>query len=158
MGVVILVTLGLCQRYGLSSDLQARIFLAQTVVFGLGWLVSIFFLRQGYVGLLVMSAERGQLSGANFDLRAMKQAVIAALENQSPEAEKRSCIELLSQLYPESVSEVLAPLLTRFPPKLMQQSLEIMLNHPDANYVDEVKQLLPQTSLPAWCAFNLVPQ
>jgi len=148
MGVVILLTLGLCDRYGLSADLQSRIFLAQTVLFGVGWLISIFFLRQGYVGLLVMSAERGQLSGANFDLRAMKQAVIAALENQSPEAEKRSCIELLSQLYPESVSEVLAPLLTRFPPKLMQQSLEIMLNHPDTHYVDEVKQLLQQASLP----------
>lgn len=148
MGVVILLTLYLSDRFQISPELQARIFLFQTVFFSIIWLVSIFFLRQGYVALLVMSAERGQLSAAGFDLRAMKQAVIAALENQSPEVEKRSCIELLSQLYPESVSEVLAPLLKRFSPKLMQQSLEIMLRHPDSNYVDEVKQLLNDPAIP----------
>jgi HEAT repeat protein len=147
MGFIILFTLGLSERYGFTPEFQARIFLFQTVFFGLGWFASIFFLRQGYVKLLVMSAERGQLSGTNFDLRAMKQAVIAAMEKPSPEAEKRSCIELLSQLYPESVGEVLAPLLTRFPQELVKPSLEVMLLHPDPQYVDEVKQLLRQPNL-----------
>ncbi|MGA1132821.1 MAG: Npt1/Npt2 family nucleotide transporter [Prochlorotrichaceae cyanobacterium] len=147
MGVIILLTLGLSDRYGLTPELRARIFLFQTVFFGLGWIISIFFLRQGYVKLLVMSAERGQLSDSQFDKRAMKQAVIKALENQSPEAEKRSCIELLSQLYPESIGEALSPLLVRLPPKLVQQSLEAMLAHPDVQYVDEVKQLLRNPNL-----------
>ncbi|WP_202950932.1 MFS transporter [Prochlorothrix hollandica] len=143
MGAIILFSLWYLQRfYPGSPDLRNYFFLALTVFFGVIWIYSVWLLRRGYVRLLVLSAERGQLSGANFDLRALKQAVIGALENNSPEAEKRSCIELLSQLYPESVAEVLAPLLRRFTPKLQYQSLELMLEHPDPNYLGDVRELL----------------
>lgn len=143
MGVIILSSLWLLEVFHPQwVGWRDSFFLALTVIFGAGWVYSVWFLRLGYVGLLVLSAERGQLSGANFDLRALKQAVIGALENNSPEAEKRSCIELLSQLYPESVAEVLAPLLRRFTPKLQYQSLELMLEHPDPNYLNDVRELL----------------
>jgi HEAT repeat protein len=146
MGVIILSTLFLFNRptgnYFFSQD---QVFLTLTIFFGAVWLAAVWFLRQGYVGLLVLSAERGQLSGANLDLRALKQAVIGALENQSPEAEKRSCIELLSQLYPETVAEVLAPLLQHFSPELQLQSLNIMLQHPNPDYLDDVRELLDKS-------------
>lgn len=156
MGVIILTTLFALPRFGLQDPFfQDRIFLGLTVLFGTTWLIAIFLLRRGYVGLLVLSAERGQLSGANLDLRALKQAVIGALENQSPEAEKRSCIELLSQLYPETVAEVLAPLLRRFKPQLQQQSLEIMLSHPNPDYLEDVRQLLDDPVPPEVLAMAL---
>jgi HEAT repeat protein/ATP/ADP translocase len=156
MGVVILLTLFVMQRLGLENTfVQDRFLLSLTVVFGLVWILSVLLLRRGYVDLLVRSAERGQLSGANLDLRALKQAVIGALENQSPEVEKRSCIELLSQLYPETVAEVLAPLLKRFTPKLQQKSLEIMLAHPSSDYLEDVRELLEEPIPPEVLAVAL---
>jgi len=156
MGTIILSSLWyLKTAFPESPDLRYQFFLALTVIFGGGWTYSVWLLRSGYVKLLVLSAERGQLSGANFDLRALKQAVIGALENNSPEAEKRSCIELLSQLYPESVAEVLAPLLRRFTPKLQYQTLELMLEHPDPNYLGEVRELLDASVPPEVLAVAL---
>lgn len=156
MGTIILSSLWyLKTAFPESPDLRHQFFLILTVLFGAGWTYSVWLLRSGYVKLLVLSAERGQLSGANFDLRALKQAVIGALENNSPEAEKRSCIELLSQLYPESVAEVLAPLLRRFTPKLQYQTLELMLEHPDPNYLGEVRELLDASVPPEVLAVAL---
>lgn len=156
MGTIILSSLWYLQKFfPASPDLKHHFFLALTVLFGGAWVYSVWLLRSGYVKLLVLSAERGQLSGANFDLRALKQAVIGALENNSPEAEKRSCIELLSQLYPESVAEVLAPLLRRFTPKLQYQSLELMLDHPDPNYLGDVRELLDASVPPEVLAVAL---
>jgi hypothetical protein len=79
--------------------------------FRLIWLLSGWLLRSSYVSLLVQSAEQGRLGFSDVDLRAFKRAVVEALEQPGTEADKRSCIQLLYQIDPTNVGEVLAPLI-----------------------------------------------
>ena len=124
------------------------------VVLALIWVLVIWLLRAKYVGLLVMSAERGQLSG-DVDLRELKRAVIEALDQPGTEAHKGSCIELLSQLDLKNVGEVLAPLLTKLPPALQRKSLEEMLAYPNAAYLNQVRILIDQAPAPEVLAVAL---
>ncbi|HEY9906353.1 MAG TPA: hypothetical protein V6D18_01940, partial [Thermosynechococcaceae cyanobacterium] len=117
------------------------------VVLTLLWMLTIWLLRARYVRLLVLSAERGQLSG-DVDLRELKRAVIEALDKPGTEEYKSSCIELLSQLDPKNVGEVLAPLLTKLPTALQYQSLEEMLMYPNPAYLPEVGELVGQSPEP----------
>ncbi|MFB2918701.1 MULTISPECIES: Npt1/Npt2 family nucleotide transporter [Aerosakkonema] len=117
------------------------------VIFALAWLMSVWLLRSRYVDLLVLSAQRGQLGSADVDLRVLKRAVVEVLERPAEEAEKRSCIELLSQIYSQDVGEILAPLLPQFPPALQRQSLEVMLNNPNPAYLTNIRALI-ETSDP----------
>lgn len=110
---------------------QAQVFAGLVVVGAVAWLLVIFWLRDDYVRLLVLSAERGQLSSIEGDLRSMKRALIEALSRPGTEADKRSCIELLSQIDAAGLGEVLGPLLPELPPGLQQLSLEVMLAHPN---------------------------
>lgn len=114
------------------------------VLFSLAWLLIVWLLRSRYLDLLVVSAQRGQLSGVGeVDLRILKLAVVEALEGtNSSEADKRSCIELLTQIDPQNVGEVLAPLLKVLPPALQSQSLESMLIAPNTNYLPYLKALI----------------
>ncbi len=148
-GFVILITLWLAKKL-LPTPIHESIMVAETVIVALCCLLVIWFLRSRYVNLLVLSAGQGQFSGANVDLRAFKQAVIKALAEKGTDADKRSCIELLSQIDPKSVSEVLAPLLVKLPPELQQASLEVMLAA-GANpaYLPEIRTFLelPQNSV-----------
>jgi HEAT repeat protein len=113
------------------------------VLFSLAWLLTVWLLRSRYLDLLVLSAQRGQLSGVGeVDLRILKRAVVEALEGTTSEADKRSCIELLTQIDPQNVGEVLAPLLKVLPPALQYQSLESMLIAPNTNYLPHVKALI----------------
>ncbi len=114
------------------------------VVLSLAWVFTIWLLRQKYTALLVMSAERGQLSGDTVDLRELKRAVAGALEQSGTDAHKASCIELLSQLDPDNVNEVLAPLLPRLSPSLQHKSLEEMLEKPSPDYIEHVRGLINQ--------------
>jgi hypothetical protein len=114
------------------------------VVLALGWVVTIWLLREKYTDLLVMSAERGQLNGDTVDLRELKRAVIGALEQSGTDAHKASCIELLSQLDPDNVNDVLAPLLPKLSPKLQYKGLEEMLEQPSPAYLDHVRGLINQ--------------
>jgi len=130
------------------QSLQGQIFVALIVVLSLIWLLVIWLLRARYVGLLVLSAERGQLSEADGDLRTLKRAVVEALERPGTEAYKRSCIELLSQIAPQEVNEALAPLLPNLAPSLQHQSLEVMLTRPSPIYLDQVRSLLDRPLSP----------
>jgi len=107
----------------------------------LAWMLTVWLMRSKYVGLLVMSAERGQLS-ADVDLRELKLAVAKTLEQPGTDAHKASCIELLSQLDARNVGEVLAPLLDKLPSKLQQKSLEEMMEFPSLTYVPQVQELV----------------
>lgn len=133
----------------------------QTLVFvvmfclAIAWLVAIWMLKTEYVGLLVFSAGRGQLSGSDVDLRELKRAVIEALERPGAEADKRSCIELLSQIDPKNIGEVLAPLLEKLTPSLQQKSLEVMLNYPSVLHLGQVQSLIAQKPAPEVMAVAL---
>ncbi|MEC4882994.1 MAG: MFS transporter [Scytonema sp. PMC 1070.18] len=141
-GVLILLTLWFSTQLAPSST-QNSVLLVETIVVALVCVGVVWVMRSRYVDLLVLSAGRGQLSGIDVDLRAFKQAAIKALGEQGTEADKHSCIELLSQIDLKGAGEVLAPLLVKLPPSLQKHSLEVMLTggaHP--NYLPEVRRLL----------------
>jgi hypothetical protein len=124
------------------------------VVLSLVWMLVIWLLRAKYVNLLIMSAERGQLSG-DVDLRELKRAVIEALDQPGTEAYKGACIELLSQIDPKNVGEVLAPLLAKLPPALQYQSLDEMLMYPNPAYLEQVEALVQGSPPPELMALAL---
>jgi HEAT repeat protein len=128
--------------------------LPTVVVLALVWVLVIWLLRTNYVGLLVMSAERGQLSG-DVDLRELKRAVIEALDQPGTEAHKSACIELLSQLDPRNVGEVLAPMLVKLAPDLQRQSLQEMMAYPNPAYLGYVQSLIDHSPPPHVLAVGL---
>ena len=136
-------------------DQQSLIFMGAIVILGLIWLGVVWLIRSQYVGLLVKSAERGRLGVSDVDMRALKRAVVETLEQPGPEVDKRSCIELLSQIDPKNVGEVLAPLLEVLPPALQRQSLETMLNHPNPAFLESVRSLSQRPVLPEVLALAL---
>jgi hypothetical protein len=160
-GLGILATIGLInwifseQSDTLGQQWQTWIFIFAIVLFSLFWLLSAWLLRSSYVSLLVKSAEQGRLGFSNVDLGAFKRAVVEALEQPSTEADKRSCIQLLYQIEPDTVGEVLGPLLTRLSPALQRQSLEAMLENPNPAYLDDVQALIDQTPPPEVLALAL---
>ena len=119
------------------------------------WLYSAWKMRSTYVNLLVQSAEQGRLSTSNVDLRAWKQAILQALTVPGSERDHRSCIQLLCQIDPQGVGDVLAPLLSKFSPRLQYQSLEAMLRYPQAGYFPQVANLLSSDPLPEVLALTL---
>ncbi|MFQ4135703.1 Npt1/Npt2 family nucleotide transporter [Nodosilinea sp. PGN35] len=142
-GVAILVTIALCNRVGLTDTLaQARLFLLGTIVAALVWFAIMVLLRSRYLNLLVRGAERGLLTFSDANLRVLKRAFIEQLEKPGLDANKRSCIELLSHIDPQNVGEILAPRLADLPPALQRQSLEAMLEHPNSAYTEQVQALL----------------
>jgi hypothetical protein len=147
-GVVILVTLGLT-AWIVPMSIHNSVLVVETLIACIICLVVIWFLRSHYVDLLVVSAGRGQLSGADVDLPAFKKAVIKTLGEKGSDTDKRSCIELLSQIDPQGATDILAPLLVKLSPDLQQPSLEVMLSK-GANpaYLTEVQALLQYPKLP----------
>lgn len=137
------------------QEVLGWIVVAGIVIFALAWLVSVWLLRSRYVDLLVLSAQRGQLGGAEVDLRVLKRAVVEVLERPGSEADKRSCIELLSQIYSQDLGEILVPLLPQFPPAIQRQSLEVMLNNPNPAYLNQVRALIETAPPPDVLAFAL---
>jgi HEAT repeat protein len=139
----------------LLPDLESRIFLFQIFIFAAIWLSTVLLLRSRYLGLLVLSAERGQLSLSDVDLRTFKRAVVEALDRPGTEADKHSCIELLAHIDPKNVGEVLSPLLPNMAPALQRQSLETMLNYPNPIYLEPVRVLIQQPLQPEVLAVAL---
>lgn len=160
-GIGILVTLGLLHwAFPSRSDItlqqwQNWLFIFAIVLFALIWLLSAWLLRSSYVSLLVQSAEQGRLGFSDVDLGAFKRAVVEALEQPGTEADKRSCIQLLYQIDPVNVGEVLAPLLPRLSAALERQSLEVMLEHPNPAYRNDVQVLIDRTPPPEVLALAL---
>lgn len=161
IGLVILGTIWLCSLSPFSEDnsylqqVEGWIFVGQIVLLAAIWLVNVWMLRSRYVGLLVSSAERGRLGVSDVDMRGLKKAVIETLEKPGTEADKRSCIELLIQIDPNNVGEVLAPLLPNLPPSLQRQSLEAMLAHPNPAYLESVRGILEKPLPPDVLALAL---
>ncbi len=135
------------QDENVFHDQQSLIFIGAIVILALLWVFVVWLIRSQYVGLLVKSAERGRLGVTDVDLKALKRAVVETLQKPGGEDEKRSCIELLTQIDPKNVGEVLAPLLDSLSPGLQRQSLETMLQHPNPAYLESVR-VLSQQSLP----------
>lgn len=130
------------------------------LLFGVGlvalaWAGSVWLLRSGYLSLLVMSAERGQLSLSEVDLRTFKRAIVEAIERPGTDADKASCIELLTHIDPKNVGEVLSPLLPQLSPKLQRQALEAMLNYPNLSHLTVVQGLVEQPLQPEVLAIAL---
>jgi HEAT repeat protein len=134
---------------------QSQVFIFAIVLFSLIWLLSGWLLRSSYVSLLVQSAEQGRLGFADVDLRAFKRAVVEVLEQPGTEADKRSCIQLLYQIDPTNVGEVLGPLLPRLSTALQRQSLEAMLEDPNPIYLNDVQVLIEQKPPPEVLALAL---
>lgn len=141
---------------GIFQPLQSLMFLLYTFLFAALWLLTVIQLRSKYLEVLVLGAERSQLSLSEVDLRTFKRNIIEALErSNTTEAEKKSCIELLTQFDPKSVPEVLSPLLPKFPPALQRESLEAMLNAPSPVYLQQVRSLTEKSLSPEVLAIAL---
>ena len=151
MGLLILGMVYLCKHWLPETwvDAQSWIVLGTIVALAGFWLVAVWGLRSRYISLLVVSAERGRLGTMDVDSSTLRQAVVEALvqPGTTPE-DKRSCIELLSRIDPDRASEVLAPLLTGFAPALQKQSLEVMLDRPQTDYLAQVRALIVQQPPP----------
>ena len=155
-GLAILLTVAVCNRLGLDSPaFQAKLFLIGIFVAALVWFGVIFLLRSRYLNLLVLSAERGQLSFSDANLRVLKRAFIEQLEAPGSEADKRSCIELLSHIDLKGVGDILVPRLLQLSPPLQRQSLEAMLAYPNPAYQKTVAVLLKRSVQPDVLALAL---
>lgn len=137
--------------------LQSQLFVSGIIILAAIWLLVITLLQRNYVNLLVLSAERGQLSlpDSESGLKQYKTAFVKTLERPGPDAEKLSCIELLLQIDPKNVGEVLAPLLPNFSPTLQRKSLEAMLTHPNPVYLPQVQALISRSLPPEVLAVAL---
>jgi HEAT repeat protein len=141
-GLVIFLTLVMGGNF-VAAPLQKWIFIGETAIVAAACLRVVWVLRSRYVDLLVLSAERGELSASKVGLRAFKQAVVKALEETGNAADKHSCIELLAQIDPQGAAEILAGLLFKLAPDLQHHSLEVMLAAgANPEYVSEVRWLL----------------
>lgn len=157
-GLAIFVTLFFVEQY-VPQPIQKWVFVGETVIIAATCLQVVWELRSRYVDLLVLSAERGELSAANVGLRAFQQGVVKALVETGNEADKGACVELLAQIDLPGAAEVLAPLLPQLPPELQSKSLEVMLLA-GANpvYINAVRPLLedsPDTFAPEVFALAL---
>ncbi len=140
IGIIILATLRLSHSLPISKN---AILVGETIFFACACVGLIWILRSRYVDLLVLSAERGQINNTNVDLRTLKYAVIEALQRPSSDNDKRSCIGFLSQIDPDRVGEVLAPLLSTLSSELQQQSLKLILvGGANPAYLSSVQALL----------------
>ncbi|MDY6900372.1 MAG: MFS transporter [Cyanobacteriota bacterium] len=146
-GFIILITQWVASKF-IPESWHHLILILQTAIVAIICVGVIWVLRSQYVDLLVLSAERGHLSVTNVDLPFFKRAVVKALRETGNEADKLSCIELLSQIDPRRAGEVLAPELPKLTPALQHRSLEVMLEY-DVNpaYLPSVRSLKenPQT-------------
>jgi ATP/ADP translocase len=124
------------------------------VILAILWIADILLLRAKYVNLLVISAERGQLS-RDVDELELRRWVVETLDKPGREERKESCIDLLSKVDPKSAGEVLLPHLLDFSPKLQRQSLEALLLYPNPAYLPHVRQLIEQAPLPEVLAVAL---
>lgn len=148
-GLIILATIAVAKRVELADPvLKSQIFLAATVVAGLIWFGLMVLLRSRYLNLLVQGAERGLTSFSDGDRRGMRKNLMEGLEKSKSEADKHSYIDVLSQISPKELGEVLTPHLAAFSPSLQQHSLQAMLGYPDRKHYQAVRTVLnqPQTA------------
>ncbi len=133
---------------------QSSLLLFYIAIASLIWMLIVWLLRSRYLGLLVASAERGQLSLSDVDLRTFKRAIVEAL-GRGTDADKASCIELLTHIDPKNVGDVLTPVLPLLPPKLQRQGLEAMLNYPNPIHLSHIQELIERPLQPEVLAVAL---
>ncbi len=154
-GLAVLTIIWVYKQTAVEDQLQSKTFVMLIVLLAGAWLLTVWLLRAKYVGLLVLGAERGQLSISDVDLRELKRAVVEALNRPSSEADKRSCIELLTHIDPQNVGEVMSPILVNLPPALQRQSLEAMMPYPNVAHLIHIRALIDQTPQPEVLAVAL---
>lgn len=159
-GVGILLVIALLRPFvsdavGSAAILQSKVFVVIIVLVAAIWLSMIYLLRSRYLDLLVVSADRGELSTADGNLRAMRQAMIDAIDRPGSEADRASYIDLLASLDADGVAEALAPLLPTLPPALQCKSLTIMLEHPRPEHLSMVRSLISDHQAPEVLALAL---
>ncbi len=133
---------------------QSLIFLGIIALCSLAWLFTVWRLRSRYLNLLVLTADRGDLSLSEVDLREFKRGIAEAMQERGDEV-KKACIELLTHLDPENVTATLAPMLAQMSPDLQRMSLKAMNEHPKAEYVEPVRSLMQQALTPDVLALSL---
>ncbi|MCS6813737.1 MAG: MFS transporter [Cyanobacteria bacterium] len=134
---------------------QSKIFIGLILLVAAVWIAVIWVLRSRYVSLLVIGAERGELSLSAVDLPELKRRAMETLNRPDAEEDKRSCIELLSHIDPKNAGDVLAPVLPLLPADLQCQSLEVMMQHPNVAYLNQVRELIKQPLAPEVLAMAL---
>jgi PBS lyase HEAT-like repeat len=155
-GVALFALVAWNRENGADLHRQNLSIFAVMILLGIFWWWTIHILQSEYVTLLVFNAGRGQLNSSDaVDLRELKRAVVEKLEKPEEEADKRSCIELLSQIDPNNVGEVLAPLLGKLAPVLQQKSLEVMIHAPNPAHLPFVQALIAQKPTPEVMAVAL---
>lgn len=137
-----------------SEILQSKVFVVSIMLVALIWLGVTYLLRSRYLNLLIVSADRGELSTADGNLRAMRQAMLDAISRPGSETDRASYIDLLASLDPD-VAEALSPLLPTLPPALQCKSLMIMLEHSKSDHLSSVRSLISDQQAPEVLALAL---
>ena len=141
-GVLIWIVSEIFKKRGISVDISSHWFAAVIVIIALIWVVVIWLLRRGYLELLIQSVERGQLGLMAVDTREMRRAVAESMTRAETQAEQSVCIDLLTQIAPQAVGESLAPMLSQMTPDLQAQSIEAMLENPEAKYLPYINEVM----------------
>ncbi|MDX2256290.1 MAG: hypothetical protein NW214_12300 [Pseudanabaenaceae cyanobacterium bins.39] len=147
-GILIWIITEIFKQQNIGIDVSSNWFAAVIVFVSLIWITVIWLLRRGYLELLIQSVERGQLSLMSVDTRELRRAVSESMSRAETQIEQSVCIDLLTQIAPHSVSESLAPLLGQMPPDLQAQSIDAMLENPEARYLPYIREVMisPQAS------------
>lgn len=125
-----------------ARQLQGGVFVVAIVGFSVVWATSALLLRQSYITLLVQSAEQGRLGFGNVDLKPFRRAIVETLDQDTPDEDKRSCIQLLERIDLPNAGEILAARLVKLSPSLQRLSLEVMLPYPRPVYLSHVQRLI----------------
>jgi len=141
-GVLIWVFTVIFRQGGVNLNIFSQWFAGAIVIVALIWIAVIWLLRRGYLELLIQSVERGQLTLLTVDPREMRRAVSESMARAETQLEQSVCIDLLTQIAPQSVSESLSPLLSQMTPDLQAQSIEAMLESPEAKYLSYVREVM----------------
>ncbi len=141
-GVLIWVVSEIFKQRGIGSDIFSHWFAAVIVLVAVVWVVIIWLLRRGYLELLIKSVERGQLSLLAVDTRELRRAVSESMSRAETQIEQSVCIDLLTQIVPQSVAETLAPLLSQMTPDIQAQSIDAMLENPEPRYLPYIREVM----------------
>ena len=141
-GVLIWIVSELFRKSGIGSAVFSQWFAGVIVAIAIIWVVIIWLLRRGYLELLIQSVERGQLTMMAVDIRELRRALSESMARAETQLEQWVCIDLLTKIAPQSVSESLAPMLSQMIPDLQARSIEAMLENPELKYLPNIQEIM----------------
>ncbi len=141
-GVLIWIVSEVFKKSGIGSAVFSQWFAGVIVVIAIIWVIIIWLLRRGYLELLIQSVERGQLSLMAVDIRELRRALSESMARAETQLEQSVCIDLLTKIAPQTVSESLAPMLSQMIPDLQARSIEAMLESPDPKYLPYIREVM----------------